>query len=123
MFGLEVSLELSLNCSSSNNKPDLSPVYPVSPELREFVLKSSLTSGDNLSKTGDKPSKYGDRFSLSGVILCSPELPEIFFSIFITDLFVESLPIEIFIPSTFCRFDLRILILLISQLRLFGQSL
>ena len=70
MFGLEVSLELSLNCSSSNNKSDLSPVYPVSPELSEFVLKSSLSAGDNSFETGDKPSKYGDRFSLSGDRLC-----------------------------------------------------
>lgn len=69
---------------------------PVSPELLESMVKSRFSSGDNSSKTGDrlletrdKLSKYGDRFSFSGDRLCSPELPELFFSIFIEGVFVK----------------------------------
>ena len=54
----------------------------MSPELLDFVLDSSISSGDKLFETGDKLSKYGDKLSLSGDSLCSPELPELFFSIF-----------------------------------------
>ena len=60
---------------------ELSPISPVSPESWGSVLKSSLSSGYNLSETGDKLSKYGDKTSVSGEMLCSPELPELFFSI------------------------------------------
>ena len=67
---------------------DLSPVYPVSPFLLDFVLKSSLSSGDNPIESGDKLSKYGDRFSFSRDRLCSPELPDLFFYILIIDVIV-----------------------------------
>jgi len=80
-----LSLVLS---SSSIISSNLSPVYPVSPESLDFVFDFSKSSGDNLSETGDKLSKYGDKTSVSGEMLCSPELPELFFSIFIIKVFV-----------------------------------
>jgi hypothetical protein len=91
---------------------DLSPVYQVSPKLFDFVLKSGFSSGDNLFETRDKLLKYGDKLSFSGVGLCLPELPELFFSIFIMEvLFFKFLSILIFIPKPFCRLVLIMFIL------------
>ena len=51
---LLVCLMIESNFSFCNKISNLTPVYPV---LLDFVLKSSIFSGDRLLETGDKPSK------------------------------------------------------------------
>jgi hypothetical protein len=51
--------------------------------------KTNQTIGDynHVTRAFAITVNVGDKVSFSGVTLCSPELPELFFSIFITDVF------------------------------------
>jgi hypothetical protein len=87
----------------------------MTPELMVLVLKSSFSSGDKLSQ-------YGDKLSFSGDMLCSPELPKLFFSIFIMEvLFFVFLSILIFIARPFCKLVFIMLILLTNRFLSLGH--
>ncbi len=68
-----------------------SVVALLSPVSVDFVLKSVFGAGDKLQSSGDTLSKYGYRFPVSGVILCSPDISDIIFSILTIEEIVESL--------------------------------
>jgi hypothetical protein len=87
--------------------------FSMTPELMVFVFKSSFSSEDNSFEIVDKLSRYRDKLSFSGEMLCSPVLPELFYSIFIMEvLFFVFLSILIFIAKPFCKLVFIMLILL-----------